>query len=266
MKRLATSWARNVGVGMLFVLIGAGNSTYAETFGKYALAESANDSGDSHGSKTAAPDPPSSPSPAASSGNGQSKVESSLFYYLYMTGKTQADFKPLTARQKVNFWAKSLFSPFQFVAAATSAGITQWEDVPKAWGEGAEGYGHRFGNYFAKQTTQRTLRLGLESLLHEDNRYFTSGEQGFRRRIVYALERSILARKDDGTSRISLSQIGSTAGASFISRLWQPSTNNSAGDGAVSFGIGMATNAGLNVVREFLPDITKHLFHGNQAN
>jgi len=265
MGRHAMSLPGSVAAGMLFALIGAEGSVYAETFGKYAL-ESANDSGDSPGATTAAPDPSPSATAAPSSAGGQSKVESSLFYYLYMTGKTQADFKPLTARQKANFWAKSLFSPFQFIAAASSAGITQWEDVPKAWGEGAEGYGHRFGNYFAKQTTQRTLRLGLETLLHEDNRYFTSGEHGFGRRVLYALERSILARKDDGTFRISLSQIGSTAGASFISRLWQPSTNNSAGDGAVSFGIGMATNAGLNVVREFLPDVTKHLFHGSQSN
>jgi len=163
----------------------------------------------------------------------------------------------------VKFYAKGLLSPFQFLAAAA---ITQWEDVPKAWGEGAEGYGQRFGNYLAKQTTQRTLRLAFEELLHEDNRYFTSGEHGFGRRILYAVERSVLARKDDGTSRISLSQIGSTAGASFASRLWQPSTNSSAGDGAVSFGIGMGTNAGLNILREFMPDVTKHLFRRNQTN
>lgn len=204
----------------------------------------------------------SSQNPSAA---GQTKVESALFNYLYMTGTPQSEYAPLTPGEKVKFYAKSLFGPFQFLAAATSAGITQWEDVPAAWGQGAEGYGHRFGNYFAKQSTQRTLRLGLEELLHEDNRYFTSGEHGFRRRIFYALERSVLARKEDGTSRLSISQIGSTAGASFISRLWQPSTNNSAGDGATSFAIGMAANAGLNVLREFLPDVTKRVLRHNQA-
>jgi hypothetical protein len=103
-------------------------------------------------------------------------------------------------------------------------------------------------------------------LLHEDNRYFGSREHGFGRRILYAVKRSVLARKDDGTSRISISQIGSTAGAAFISRLWQPSTNNSAGDGAVSFGISMASNAGLNVMREFLPDISKHVFRHDESH
>jgi hypothetical protein len=33
----------------------------------------------------------------------------------------------------------------------------------------------------------------------------------------------------------------------------------------VSFGISMATNAGVNVVREFLPDVTRHIFrHGEE--
>jgi hypothetical protein len=34
-----------------------------------------------------------------------------------------------------------------------------------------------------------------------------------------------------------------------------------AGDGAVNFGINMASNAVLNMVREFLPGVTRHVFH-----
>ena len=131
-------------------------------------------------------------------------------------------------------------------------------------GEGAEGYGERFGSYFAKQAVQRTLRLGLEDALHEDNRYFSSGEHGFGRRVAYALKSSIMARSDDGKQHLSFSQVGSIAGAAFVSRLWQPASNNSAGDGAVSFGIGMATNAGMHVLREFLPDVTRRLFRRHE--
>jgi len=194
------------------------------------------------------------------------RAESSLFYFLMMSGRTQADFQPLTAADKAKVYAKGLFSPFHFLTAAASAGITQWEDVPASWGQGAEGFGRRFGNYFVKQTVQRTLRLGGEELLQEDNRYFGSGEHGVGRRIVYAVKMSILARTDDGSTRISLSEIGSTAGAAFISRLWQPSTNSSAGDGAMSFGISMATNAGVNVLREFLPNVTRHVFWRHQES
>jgi len=213
-------------------------------------------------------DRPISTAPAVnteSTAPSTNRAESSLFYFLLMSGKTQADFRPLTGKGKADAYLKGLFSPFHFLTAAGSAGITQWEDVPPSWGQGAEGFGRRFANYFAKQTVQRTLRLGGEELLHDDNRYFGSGEHGFGKRILYAVKMSVLARKDDGSMRISISQIGSTAGAAFISRLWQPKTNNSPGDGATSFAISMATNAGLNVLREFLPDVSKHVFRHNET-
>jgi len=259
----------NVAAAVVLALAGFANPVRAQGDRNYGAGPS---SEADRGSSNTAPSSSNSTTPTQTSPSAQSiapsanKTESSLFYFLNVSGRTQADFRPLTAAEKARFYAKGLFSPFHFVAAASSAGITQWEDVPKAWGEGAEGYGRRFGNYVLKETTQRTLRLGLEELLHEDNRYFASGEHGFGRRILYAIKSSVLARKDDGTSRISLSQIGSTAGAAFISRLWQPSTNNSAGDGAVSFGIGMGANAGLNIMREFVPDVTKHLFRHDQAH
>jgi hypothetical protein len=216
--------------------------------------------------------PPGNPPPSSSlsptqppkSAPSTSSVGSSLFYFLNMSGKSQSDFAPLTARQKFHFYAKGLFGPFMFATAAASAGLAQVQDVPSGWGQGAEGYGQRFGNYYGKQAVQRTLRLAGEVALREDNRYFTSGEHGLGRRIVYALESSVMARKNDGTRHISISEVGSIAGASFISRLWQPSTNNSAGDGAVSFGVGMGLNAGINVVREFLPDVAHHFFGSNR--
>jgi hypothetical protein len=217
------------------------------------------------------------PRPFSSSSSSQStappqiapstnRAESSLFYFLNMSGRTRADFTTLESNQRIKFYAKGLFGPFIFFSAATSAGTTQAMGVPESWGQGAEGYGHRFGNYLARQAVQRSLRWAGEVMLHEDNRYFQSGEHGTGRRIVYALKSSVMARGNDGNQHVSISQIGSIAGASFISRLWQPSTNNSAGDGAVSFGIGMGVNAGLSVLREFLPDVTRHVFLRNPQN
>ncbi|HUI80222.1 MAG TPA: hypothetical protein VLY24_19990 [Bryobacteraceae bacterium] len=198
-----------------------------------------------------------SDSSAAAPTSEQSGATKSLFYFLVMSGKTQDQFQPLTQGGRAAAYAKGLFSPFHFLTAAGSAAISQWKDVPAAWGQGGEGFGLRFGNYFAKQTVQRTLRWWGEAALHEDNRYFGSGEHGVWRRTKYAVVSSVLARHDDGRQYFSFSQLGSTAGAAFISRLWQPSTNSSAGDGATSFGISMATNAGLNVLREFLPDMLR---------
>jgi hypothetical protein len=54
---------------------------------------------------------------------------------------------------------------------------------------------------------------------------------------------------------VSISQLGGVAAGAFLSRYWQPPSQRSAGDGAVSFGITMASNMGFSVLKEFLPDL-----------
>jgi hypothetical protein len=99
------------------------------------------------------------------------------------------------------------------------------------------------------------VTFGLGSVLHEDNRYFNSGKKGFWSRTGYAVASGILARHDDGTRHLSISQLGGVAAGAFVSRTWQPPSQHSLGDGGISFGITMASNMGFSVVKEFLPDI-----------
>jgi hypothetical protein len=226
-------------------------------------ASSSSNSGDSTSTTADRADGAVTVSPAVA-GDETTPVEASLFSSLFMAGKTKDQFKPLTAKERGKVYAKDLLSPFHFFLAGLSAGITQLQDSPKAWGLGAQGYGLRFANYYGEATISSVLQMTGEDLLHEDNLYYGSGEHAVWKRIKYAVASSVLARSNDGTQHLSVSQIGSTAAASFISRIWQPRSNDSAGDGAVNFGINLASNAGVNVVREFLPGVTRHIFHHEQ--
>ena len=115
----------------------------------------------------------------------------------------------------------------------------------------------RFGNILAQYSIQRTVTYALGSALHEDNRYFNSGKQGFKTRVGYALSSGILARHDDGTRHFSISPVGGVAAGAFLARTWLPQSQRSAGDGAISFGLTMASNMGSGVVKEFLPDVVR---------
>jgi hypothetical protein len=173
-----------------------------------------------------------------------------------MAGTEKAsEFQPLTQGERTRNYLKTMANPLGYLKAGFSAGIDQWNDKPTEWEQGASGYGKRFLNIVGQYSIQRTVTLGLDSALHEDNRYFNSGKQGFWPRTGYAVASGLLARHDDGTRHISISQIGGVASAAFLSRLWQPPSQHSAGDGAVSFGISMASNMGFGVVKEFLPDV-----------
>lgn len=177
-----------------------------------------------------------------------------------MAGKTQDQFRPFTPKERLKVYAKGFISPFRFFYAGAQAGITQWQDTPHEWGQGASGYGLRYGNYYGYQFISDILQMTGEDILHEDNYYYGSGYHGFWKRTKYAVKSSVLARGANGRQHFSFSQLGSTAGTAFISRIWQPGSTGSASDGAQSFAIAMGANAGINVVREFMPDIVRHVF------
>src|SRR4051794_21999881 len=181
-----------------------------------------------------------------------------LLNYLNMAGTTKArDFYPLTQHERSLLYLKTMANPLGYIKAGFSGGIDQWKDKPPEWEQGLSGYGKRFGNIVGQYSIQRSVTFGLARTLHEDNRYFNSGKEGFWARAGYALESGVLAREDDGSRHLSISQLGGVAAGAFLSRRWQPPSQGSAGDGAVSFGITMASNTGFSVVKEFLPDVAR---------
>lgn len=175
---------------------------------------------------------------------------------------SKSEYVPLTEHERLYRYLKTLASPEAVLRSAAGAGIDQALDTPKEWGQGGLGYGRRLGSAFAEHLVRETLMFGSSSVLHEDNHYVRSGETGFGARLKYALESSLLARHDDGSRQLSISRIGSTLGASFIWRIWQPPSTNSVGDAMENFGISMGVTAGFDVMREFMPD----LFHRKRGS
>ena len=183
-----------------------------------------------------------------------------LLNYLNMAGtKKSKEFRPMTQPERNRLYLKTMVNPLSFVKVGFSAGIDQANDKPMEWREGGSGYGRRFANILGQYSIQRTVTYGLGSALHEDNRYFNSGRQGFWPRAGYALSSGILARHDDGRRHFSISQVGGVAAGAFLARTWLPPSQSSVGAGTVSFGITMASNMGFSVVKEFLPDLGRAL-------
>jgi len=198
--------------------------------------------------------------PSASPRQPGSRLIDEIFNLLNMAGtKKSQEFRPMTQAERNRLYFKTMVNPLGFVKVAFSAGIDQANDKPGEWEQGASGYGKRFANILGQYSIQRTVTYGLGSLLHEDNRYFNSGKQGFWPRAGYALGSGILARHDDGSLHFSISQVGGVAAGAFLARTWLPPSQSSASSGAISFGITMASNMGFSVVKEFLPDVGRAL-------
>ena len=165
----------------------------------------------------------------------------------------QQPFIPMTQAQRLRYYFNSTFSLSTLAVAAAGAGTLQLWNIPKEWGQGAEGYGRRMGDLYGQHIIVQTLMYGSSSLLHEDNHYFRSGKSGLWPRLRYAAMSALITRRDDGSTRFAYTRIGSFAAGAFISRAWQPRSITSAGDGAVNFGSFVAVQVGFNVAREFFP-------------
>ena len=147
------------------------------------------------------------------------------------------EYVPMTFSERSRKYILSAFGPGAVARAATSSGVRQLEDAPKEWREGPEAYGDRFGSAFAQNVIRQALEFGGSTALHQDNRYFRSSETGFGKRAKHAVASVFLARTEGGESQFAYSRFGAVLGSAFISRLWQPRSDDSAGDAAVSFGL-----------------------------
>ena len=166
---------------------------------------------------------------------------------------TIPEFVPLTRSERLRLYLMSSFGPAAFARVAAAGAIAQAGNSPKEWGGGGLAFGERIGNSFAKHVIRKSIEYGAATALREDNRYIRSTETGVWKRSKHAVRSVFVARNDAGGEHFAYSRFAGAAGASFISRAWQPRSSTSAGDGAVNFGMTIATDIGWNVVKEFRP-------------
>ena len=197
------------------------------------------------------PDAPSS-KPAESGGIGP---------YLG-SGNASDPFEPLTAKQKFGFAARNSFGPLTYPEVAVVAGINHLSDGQPSWGQGAEGFGKRYGAAFADQAINTMLSQSvLASMFKEDPRYFRRASGTFGQRAGYALSRLWITRRDDGGRTANVAVLLAAAATAGISRAYYPSVDRTAGETFRVFGAQIGTTAAWNAFYEFWPDVRHAVFH-----
>ena len=154
----------------------------------------------------------------ATKANGTSKDR--LFFALpnFLTVENAALFPPLSAKQKFGVVTRSAFDPVEFVWYGALAGISQAQNSEPGFGQGAEGYGKRYGAYIADGTIENYFVGAIfTSMLHQDPRYFQNGQGSFGHRTGYAVSRIFVTRTDSKTNQFNYSEIVGSALASAIS-------------------------------------------------
>jgi hypothetical protein len=120
---------------------------------------------------------------------------------------------------------------------------------PRKYGGGITGFGKRMGAGFASNAVGRTVEHGIAAKLHEDLHYHRSNKRGFGPRLGYALKSTVVTRNTRTGKRTPAAGrlAGHAASGAFVQGVL------AAGSGASTAGLGVAADAGANVVREFVP-------------
>ena len=186
------------------------------------------------------------------------------FYVSYIP-----DAAPLDAKQKFELAWRSTIDPITFALTGALAGIEQADNTFSGYGQGAQGYGKRFGAAYA-DTVSGTFIGGaiLPSLLRQDPRYFYKGRGSVRSRVFYAIANSVICKGDNQRWEPNYSGVlGSLAGGA-ISNLYYPASDRSGV--ALTFentGIGIGETAVTNIFQEFVVrKLTPSLRHNPAKN
>ncbi len=169
---------------------------------------------------------------------------------------------PLTPGEKFRLAFRTAIDPAQFVVAALDAGYSQAVDDFPGYGQGAQGYGKRFGAAYTDQFSGTFWGNAVfPILLHEDPRYFRKGSGSIKRRLLYAISTTVWTKHDNGTMGFNYANVLGNAAAGSLANLYYPSTDR---------GVGLTFQRALTVTAEgmvgavfveFWPDLSNRFSH-----
>ena len=167
---------------------------------------------------------------------------------------------PLSAKQKFELFADESVAPSRFLSSAAGAGIGQAQNSLSGYGQGAGGYGKRFGSSMATAASNNFFgTFVISSALHRDPRYFVTLHGGMGYRIGYALSRIVVARKDDGRNAANWAGMLGPLLAESLATSYLPVKEQTAGRTFQRYGIRIGLNTASNALREYWPSIFRRL-------
>lgn len=147
-----------------------------------------------------------------------------VFRVLPQFGVTsRQDAPPLSPHEKFHLFIKSAFDPATIGIVGLQAAISQGQNEFPAYGQGAAGYGKRFGAAFADEVDSGFWsNYAYPVLLKEDPRYFRRGEGNLPGRIGYSIRQEFVCHTDKGGRSFNFSNILGAFTGGAISNLYYP--------------------------------------------
>ncbi len=164
------------------------------------------------------------------------------------------DAVPLNTSQKFELTAKSWADPWAFVSSGVAAGIGHARNYRQGFGQGAQGYGKRYGaSLLDHGTTLLLKKVVAPTIFKQDPRYFYRGTGTTSSRALYAVSRTLICRGDNRKDQFCYSNLVGRFGAGFITNYYYPpSSRERPGVILQNTGIGLGIEAAGFLFEEFI--------------
>lgn len=136
------------------------------------------------------------------------------------------DAEPLSPRQKFSLAWKFSVDPVSVGMAGFMAGTEQAENEFSGYGQGARGYGKRFGAVYTDGFTSTMLGQAIFPVIfRQDPRYFVKGTGSLTARALYAIETTVICKGDSGHWQPNYSNVLGNVASASISNAYYPASN-----------------------------------------
>ena len=160
----------------------------------------------------------------------------------------------LEVKDKFILFVQDTFDPVSFLSAGFNASLDQAANQDPTFGQGATGYGKRFGADFAGQTAGRFFTdFAYPTLFSEDPRYYRLGHGTVGKRLFHATEHAFVAHRDNGKRMFNFSEWLGTASAVALNNVYHPGNEHGFGPATKQVGYSIIEDMGFDVLREFWP-------------
>lgn len=201
---------------------------------------------------------PANVSPSVTPANGSLSVNP----ITGLAAVSSKNYRPLTGKQRWQlYWRQNYFSVGAYFGPVfTSLVLDQATGSPRQWGGGFRGYGLRLGSRTAMAMMQGTFQASLAAALHEDVRYISSGETGFKKRALHAVAFSFVTYNNQGRTTLNIANLSAYYATTAISTIWLPGQRNTATYTVTNGTEQIGLSVPVNMLQEFWPDIRRKVF------
>jgi hypothetical protein len=170
-------------------------------------------------------------------------------------GQKAAEFTP---PEKLVFSLTEIVRPITILPSLYSASYEQLFNSDPKYGHDAGAFGEKFGASMLRRASLRVFSDGVfASAFHQDPRYYRVAQGSIFHRTLFSLRQAVIRRGDDGENQFNYSGIAGRAVSAALTVTYYPEPSVTAKVVGTTFAYSIASDAGGNLLLEFLPNIIR---------